>query len=117
MKKIFCVLVLMVTIILISSANLYVSSFSVSDMTGDEPTGQTKTVIEDFGQGVIQIVTTVGSILSVIVLIILGIKYMMGSVEERATYKKTLLPYFIGATVLFGASVIAGIIYNIAINL
>ena len=42
---------------------------------------------------------------------------MMGSVEERATYKKTLLPYFIGATILFGASVIAGIIYNIAINL
>ena len=42
MKKIFCVLVLMVTIILISSANLYVSSFSVSDMTGDDPTGQTK---------------------------------------------------------------------------
>ena len=32
-------------------------------------------------------------------------------------YKKTLLPYIIGACILFGASTIAGIIYNIAINL
>ena len=42
---------------------------------------------------------------------------MIGSVDERAEYKKTLLPYVIGAGLVFAASSIAQIVYNIAINL
>ena len=42
---------------------------------------------------------------------------MMGSVEEKAEYKKTLLPYVIGASMVFAASSLVSIIYNIAINL
>ena len=42
---------------------------------------------------------------------------MMGSVEEKATYKKTLLPFIIGAAFIFAASTIANIVYNVAINL
>ncbi|MCI8621854.1 MAG: hypothetical protein HFJ50_09445 [Clostridia bacterium] len=34
---------------------------------------------------------------------ILGIKYMMGSLEQRATYKKSMLPLLIGAVLLFSA--------------
>ena len=37
---------------------------------------------------------------------------MMGSAEEKAEYKKTLLPYIIGAAMVFGASVLTGVIYN-----
>ena len=39
---------------------------------------------------------------------------MMGSAEEKAEYKKTLLPYFIGAFFVFGAGVITTIIFNMA---
>lgn len=60
--------------------------------------------------GVIQVV---GTILSVIILIILGLKYMTGSVEERADYKKTLIPYVIGAGILFTGSLLPQFIYNI----
>ena len=54
------------------------------------------------------------SVLAVIILIILGIKYMMGSAEEKAEYKKTLLPYFIGALFVFGAGAITTVIFNMA---
>lgn len=37
---------------------------------------------------------------------------MLGSVEERAAYKKTLLPYAIGAIFVFGASTVAGLVYE-----
>ena len=37
---------------------------------------------------------------------------MLGSLEERAQYKKSLLPYFIGAIFVFGATTIPTIIYN-----
>ena len=68
--------------------------------------------IQNIGNQLITIISTIGSIASVIVLIVLGIKYMMGSAEEKAEYKKTLLPYVIGAGLVFAASAIAGIVYN-----
>ena len=56
----------------------------------------------------------IGSIVSVIALIMLGIKYMVGSVEEKAQYKETLGPYFLGAVLVFGITNVLTIIYNIA---
>ena len=73
--------------------------------------------IDSLGNQIITIVSTIGSIASVIVLIVLGIKYMMGSAEEKAEYKKTLLPYVIGAVLIFAASTIAGVIFNFASSL
>ena len=39
---------------------------------------------------------------------------MMGSAEEKAEYKKTLLPYIIGAALVFAASTVASVIFNFA---
>ncbi len=61
--------------------------------------------------GALQII---GTILSVAVLGVLGIKYMVGSVEEKAEYKKTLKPYVIGAVMVFGISNILAIVVKIA---
>ena len=38
---------------------------------------------------------------------------MMGSIEERASYKKSMLPYFIGGILLFGAVNLTAAIYDI----
>mgnify|MGYP000776194846 len=38
---------------------------------------------------------------------------MLGSTEEKAEYKKSMLPYVIGAVFVFASSAIAGAIYNI----
>ena len=43
---------------------------------------------------------------------VIGIKYMMGSLEERASYKKSMLPYVIGAIMLFAAVNLTAFIYN-----
>ncbi len=37
---------------------------------------------------------------------------MMGSAEERAEYKKTLFPYFIGAILIFAATSLAQMVYT-----
>ena len=47
----------------------------------------------------------VGSIIMVI-----GIKFMMGSVEEKAQYKEHLKPYIIGVTMVFCISTILRVI-------
>ncbi len=85
-----------------------------SSLTGKEVTGTDK--ITGLGNQLITIVSVVGSVVAVIVLIVLGLKYMMGSAEEKAEYKKTLLPYIIGAAMVFAASTIAGVLYGFLSN-
>lgn len=73
--------------------------------------------IENVGNEIITIVSTIGSVISVVTLIALGIKYMLGSVEEKSEYKKTFMPYVIGASLVFAASFITSVIYNFAIQI
>jgi sterol desaturase/sphingolipid hydroxylase (fatty acid hydroxylase superfamily) len=63
--------------------------------------------------GIIQLV---GSIVSVGALMFIGIKYMIGSIEEKAEYKKALWPYIIGAILLFAASNLVQVVYKIFIH-
>ena len=73
--------------------------------------------ITSLGSQIIVIVTTIGSVVAVLVLVVLGVKYMMGSAEEKAEYKKTLMPYVIGAVLVFAASTIAGVIFSFSQNI
>lgn len=68
--------------------------------------------LSDIGNTVIGIIQAVGSVIAVVILLVIGIKYMMGSAEEKAEYKKTLLPYVIGAVILLFASNIVGTIFS-----
>lgn len=55
----------------------------------------------------------IGAIAAVLIISIFGIKYMMGSLEEKAEYKKTFIPFLVGAIVLFAAPQIAKLVFNI----
>ena len=68
--------------------------------------------VKTIGNDILGIIRVVGTIVAVGMLIVLGIKYMMGSAEERAEYKKTLFPYFVGAVLIFAASSLTNMIYN-----
>ena len=111
-KNLLIISTLLFFIIILNVGNVF--AFSVTDLTGTQTTNQNLTNV---GNSIITILTTIGIVLSVIVLIILGLKYMMGSLEERAEYKKSMMPYIIGAALVFAASTIAGVIYRISINL
>ena len=66
---------------------------------------------------ILGIIQVIGSIVSVAILAVLGIKYMVGSVEEKAEYKKELPTYVIGAVLLFGIVNIMGALYAWATHL
>ena len=70
-------------------------------------------VITQKASTIVGIIVTVGVIASALTLLVLGIKYMLGSVSEKAEYKKSMLPYIIGAFLLFSASIIVNIIASI----
>ncbi len=70
-----------------------------------------------FGNKILGIIQVFGSIIAVGVLMVLGIKYMMGSAEEKAEYKKTMLPYLIGAIILFAAVNIANAVISMILEI
>lgn len=121
MKTIKNILITIFIIMCIITLNANISNaFSITELNGSitkdtngDPIDTTK--LTTMGNQALTVVSTIGSIVSAIVLIVLGIKYMTGSVEEKASYKKSLLPYFIGAVLIFGASTIYTIMYNLEI--
>lgn len=115
MKKVCKILFIVTVLLVIFSVSAYAGSgVNPGSYTGG---GANVSSITSLGNKIIQIVSTIGSIVSVIILVVLGVKYMMGSAEEKAEYKKTLLPYIIGAALVFAASSIAAMVFNFTQNL
>jgi len=75
------------------------------------------TTLKSKANNILGLIQVVGVILSVVMLIAIGIKYMLGSVEEKAEYKSSLVPYIIGAFVLFTGSTLPNIIYKFTQNM
>lgn len=111
-KKKMIAIVIMLIIICTFATTSY--GLQLKELNGTPTQVET---LKNAGNSIVKVVLTIGIVVSVIMLILLGIKYMMGSVEEKAEYKKTLIPYIIGAGLVFAASGIAQIIYDIAIKI
>lgn len=85
--------------------------------TGFEPiqpidAGEVGTTVTNTAGQILTIVRIVGMAVAVIMLTILGIKYVAASPNEKADYKKGMTVYVIGAVLLFGASLLLGVIQN-----
>lgn len=52
-------------------------------------------------------------IIGVVIIIILGIKYMTGSVEEKAGYQKSFVPLIIGIVIVMAATSIASFLFGL----
>ena len=112
-KKIIKGITMLVMILTICSIAFNVFALTPGEVTGDSATAKV-TGIKTIGNNIVKILQTVGVVLSVIILIVLGIKYMMGSAEEKAEYKKTMIPYLVGAILIFASTTIVNVVYNIA---
>lgn len=109
LKQFLCIVIVLILFILFYNTKI-VYSFGIEDLSG---TRVDNIEAKNVGNKIITFLSTIGSITSVIVLVVLGIKYMFGGIEEKVEYKKTMFPYLVGATLVFASSVIAGVIYNV----
>ena len=85
------------------------------DAYGGGSSGES-TKLKGITEQILGIIQVVGTVVAVVMLIVIGIKYMTGSIEEKAEYKQTLKPYLIGAFLLFSGSTVPQIIYQISKN-
>ena len=113
-KKILSIIL----VLLIMSFILPNFSFATDTINpGDwEPTKYTEEQVQEItgiAATIVGVIRVIGVIVTVIVLIVLGIKYMAGSASERADYKKTMIPYLVGAVIFFGLSQILAAIIQV----
>ena len=103
-------------LLIISMGASVVYGLTPKDMKANSSATGTSEV-QSLGQNIMGVVQVAGVVIAVIVLMVLGIKYMMGSAEEKAEYKKTMIPYLVGAILIFAASTIENVVYQFATGL
>ena len=103
-------------LLIVSMGTSIVYGLTPGEMSANtSATGTTQ--VQSLGQNLMGVIQVAGVVIAVIILMILGIKYMMGSAEEKAEYKKTMIPYLVGAILIFAASTIANVVYQFATGL
>lgn len=106
------ILILIITFLLASTFNNVFAKVDPYEYDPD-PLSEDATAI-NMANIVIGAFQAIGSIVSVFALVLIGIKYMMGSAEEKAEYKQTMMYYILGAVLVFAISNISSLIYNFA---
>ncbi len=111
--KIIAILLLAITLITFSTsvfaADGQIKPDSLAPTYGTSDGG----LSEKAGQ-IMGMIRNVAVIAAVIILMVLGVKYMLGSVEEKADYKKSFIPLIIGIVLVVSATAIATFIFNMA---
>lgn len=109
--KIITIISFLIMIIVIASFNYNVFGFDPNLYKPDskvEATGAD--TVESIANRVIGPIRIIANIISIVMLVVIGIKYILGSIEERAEYKKTMKPYLIGAVIVFGITNLLGVL-------
>ncbi len=85
------------------------------DLDDYKPSGniQEREKLQEIGAVIISALRIVGVVVAVITLSVLGFKYMAGGTAEKAEYKKTMIPFLIGAGMLLIGTQLVGILYDI----
>ena len=115
-KRVRIFIIIILIIIKLSSFMATISYADLINPNDYNPNNSNDEVPEKFTNMVGIIATTIqtiGVILSVIVIGLLGIKYMTGSVEERADYKKSMIPFLVGTVLIVAVGTIIRIVNDL----
>ncbi len=114
-KKIIITLIMMIMMIMMIAMitepyKVYATTIDVNaykpNIEGVDSANRATTI----ANSITNILAVIGTVVSVAMLIVLGIKYMIGTVQEKADYKKTMGPYLVGAVMVFSITQILKII-------
>lgn len=118
MKKNIKFIVLIISVLCIFSlitpkytfADIDTGSFNPYDI---DKNGVDQKTVTKYANNVYSILYIVAIVISVIALMILGLKYIIGSATDKADYKKTLIPVLIGIFIVACITSILGVIASV----
>lgn len=110
--KIFTILLIAITLITFAT-NVFAAGSEINPSTLTPTYGDSTALTNKAGQ-IMGMIRNVAIIASVIIIMVLGVKFMLGSVEEKAEYKKSFMPLIVGIILVVSATTIAAFIFNMA---
>ena len=116
MKKILSIVA--ITLIIFACFSVSTSIYALSDPTDNPDTykPQSQSDIDSkaskYAGLVYGTLQNTGVVVGTVMMAVIGLKYIVGSAEEKAEYKQTMVPFFIGALLLTSVSVILGLIQD-----
>ena len=113
-KKATFIFFMIIAFIILLSTNIMVQATSLSNIFGGAEnfvdSGKANSenainteILSDTSDLIYNTFVIIGVCAAVITGAILGLKFIMGSVEEKVKVKESLIPFIIGCVVLFGA--------------
>ena len=123
--KIMLILILLMSFLLINCQNIYAASISdaiegADKFINDGVSNTDPTIDENDLQTMSDMLYNafliIGIIIAIIIGLVIAIKFMTGSVEQKAEVKKTLIPYIAGCVVIFGAFTIWKLVVDLLSN-
>ena len=122
-KKIFssrcvvCFTIIMLLLSFIYSTGVYAATiddtFEGAEKFANSSYDLDTTALNSTSRFLYQLLLAIAMIVAVVIGLLLGIKYMTSSAEDKAEVMETLIPYVISCCVVFGAFTIWKIIVNI----
>lgn len=113
-KKISTIILTVMFMLLIFTVPVFADPPGSSKMQGISNVSQGNSQLTRVGNNIIGVIYTVGIVVSIAALSIIGIKYMISSPDARASLKERAVPYIIGAVLTFGAVNVMAIIASMA---
>lgn len=106
--KVTATVLLVIMILTMVSTSVFAWSVSVNPNTS----ASGATTVTGLGNNIVGIIQVVGYVVAVVMLVIIGIKYITSSPDGKAEVKKTALFYVLGAVLIAGAATIVGVVFD-----
>lgn len=106
-KEVFVILLLVITVVLFTGS----TSLAAGLLDGINPNYNATGVseIKTFGGQIVGIMQVAGYVVSAIMLVYIGIKWVVSSPEGKAEIKKTAIIFVAGAILIASAATVAGV--------
>lgn len=114
-KTVKILTMLLIAICIISVTSVSFASLSPSSVTANASVNTS--VISTVGSTIFTVIRSIAAVASVVLLAFLGVKFMMGSTEEKAGYKKAFVPLIVGLFIVLAASTLGGWIWDVFSNI
>ena len=111
--KIAFAILIILSILLIANSS-FATGIDYHSYEPSAPTGYNRAT--NIAGNVLSIIRNIGVIVAVVGLSIIGVRYMFGSVEQKAEYKKTLVPFAVGLIILAASVTFVKIIADVTLN-
>ena len=109
-------IILMVAMLISTLGSVVLADNTINDFLNDDGEAPSAEVTK-IAKFIVNLVRYIGTAVAVIIIIVLGIKYMTASAEGKADLKSSMLPYIVGAFLVFAGAWIVSAIASASFNL